>query len=79
MFEVMDALERGALVIVRIVAGTLLLWSVMDLTLYLFVCQHNQEPVKIYPCITNSLPMLVGIAMFIKSKAIAQWIYDKLD
>jgi len=79
MFNLMDALERGARMIVWLIASAFILWSVMDLSLYLFICYHNEKPMEILPCITNSLPLLVGIVLLIKTKSIAQWICDKLE
>jgi hypothetical protein len=75
----MEALERGARMIVWFVASGLLLWSFMDLSLYLFVRIHNDQAIEVLPCITNSLPMLAGIVILIKTKAITRWVCDKLE
>jgi len=34
---------------------------------------------KIFPCVQKSIPAVLGIVALIKSKALAQWISDKLD
>jgi len=34
---------------------------------------------EILPCVTKSLPLLAGVVMLIKSRALAEWLSDKLD
>jgi hypothetical protein len=75
----MDAPERGALMLVRVVAVALIGWAMIDFALYWIVSQHYNRPMKIFPCIVKSIPAVLGIAALIKSKALAQWISDKLD
>jgi uncharacterized membrane protein HdeD (DUF308 family) len=75
----MEAPERGALMLVRFIAAALICWTVLELALYLVINQHNGTPIKFLPCLIRSLPLLIGIVMLIKSKAIAAWIADKLD
>jgi hypothetical protein len=75
----MDAPERGALMLVRVVAVTLIGWALIDFTLYCLVSQHDNRPMKIFPCIVKSIPAVLGVVMLIKAKVVAQWISDKLD
>jgi hypothetical protein len=75
----MDAPERGALMLVRFIAATLIGWTVMDLALYCVVCQHHQVPMKMIPCLLKSLPLLAGVIALIKSRALAEWISSLLD
>jgi len=75
----MESLERGARMIVWLVAGGLILWSFMDLSLYLVVHFHNGQPIEILPCTTNSIPLLIGIVLLVKTKSITRWIVDKLE
>lgn len=75
----MDVLERGARTIVWLIAGALILWTVMDLSLYVIVQLHNEKPVEVLPCVLNSIPLLVGIVLLIKTKSIVHWICDKLE
>ncbi|HXE42299.1 MAG TPA: hypothetical protein VN516_04670, partial [Candidatus Baltobacteraceae bacterium] len=75
----MEALERGARMIVWLIAGALILWSVMDLSLYVVVQLHDEKPIEVLPCVTNSIPLFIGIVLLIKTKSIAQWICDKLE
>jgi hypothetical protein len=36
-------------------------------------------PVKVVPIVLNSIPVVIGIAILIKAKAVAHWISDKLE
>lgn len=75
----MDPLERGARLIVWLIAGTFVLWTVMELTLYLFVCYQKHLPVEIFSCVLKSVPLLIGIVLFAKTTSIVAWITDKLE
>jgi hypothetical protein len=76
---IMDAPERGALMLVRFVAVSLIGWTLVEFALYFAVSQHNHAPMKFFPCVVKSIPALLGIVALIKSKALAQWVSDKLD
>ena len=67
----MESPERGALMLVRIVAAALIGWTVAELALYWVVCSHNNQPVKILVCILKTLPLLIGVIFLIKSKSLA--------
>jgi hypothetical protein len=75
----MDAPERGALMLVRFVAVSLIGITIVELTLYWVVSQHYHTPMKIFPCILKSIPALLGVVCLVKSKVLAQWVSDKLD
>jgi uncharacterized membrane protein HdeD (DUF308 family) len=75
----MDAPERGALMLIRVIATALIGWAIADITLYCVLQQHKKLPVEILPCILKSISAVVGIVILIKSKTLAQWIQDKLD
>jgi hypothetical protein len=75
----MDSPERGALMLVRFVAATLIGWTVVDFALYWVVSQHNHTPMEVFPCVLKSIPLVLGVALLIKSKTVAQWVSDKLD
>jgi hypothetical protein len=75
----MDAPERGALMLVRVIAVALIGWAAAELVLYWAVCQHNHAPMKLFPCLIKSLPLLAGLAMLVRSRALAEWISNKLD
>ncbi len=65
--------------LVRIIAVALIGWSLVDLSLYWIISGHNHEPVKIFPCVLKSMPAVLGVVCLVKSKALAQWLSDKLD
>jgi hypothetical protein len=75
----MDAPDRGALMLVRFIAVSLICVSLAELTLYWVIAQHNHAPVGIFPCILKSIPAVAGIVILIKARAIAEWISNKLD
>jgi len=76
---IMDAPDRGALMLVRFIAAALIGWTMVDLALYWVIAQHNHTRMEIFPCILKSISAVLGIAMLVKAKAVAQWISDKLD
>jgi hypothetical protein len=76
---IMDAPERGALMLVRFVAAALIGWAVVDLALYWLIAQHNHTVLKIFPCIMKSIPCVLGIVILIKARAVAEWVSNKLD
>lgn len=65
--------------LVRFIAAALLGWALIDLTLYFVVARHKELPVETLPCLVKSLPAVVGVAVLIKARAIAEWLADKLD
>jgi hypothetical protein len=75
----MDSPERGALMLVRFVAAALIGWALVELVLYWVICNHNNVPMEIFPCIVKALPFVAGVVVFIKAKALAEWLSDKLD
>jgi hypothetical protein len=75
----MDAPERGALMLIRVVAVALIGWAIADIALYVVLCKHKNVPVEILPCILKSISAVLGIVILVKSKSIAEWISDKLD
>ena len=77
----MDAPHRGALMLVRLVAGCVMVIGLLDVGLYLTKCliPKTPVPVKVVPIVLNSIPVVIGIAILIKAKAVAHWISDKLE
>jgi len=65
--------------LVRFIAASLIGWTFVDLALYGVIAQHNHAPLEIFPCILKSIPAVLGVAMLIKAKAVAEWISNKLD
>jgi hypothetical protein len=75
----MDSPERGALMLVRIVAAAFIGWAVVDGGLYFAVKHHKNLPVQFLPLLVKALPLIIGVVILIKAKALAQWLSDKLD
>jgi hypothetical protein len=75
----MEAPERGALMLVRFTAVALIGWSCVENALYVVLCHHEKLPIELLPCVIRSLPFLAGLVMLVKSRSLAQWLADKLD
>ena len=75
----MDSPERGALMLVRFIAATLMGWALAEIALYVAVCHHKNVPVEVFPFVAKSLPCLAGTIMLIKARSLAEWISDRLD
>jgi hypothetical protein len=75
----MDAPERGALMLVRFIALSLIGWTVVELGLYWVVSSSHHTSLKIFPCLLKSIPLVLGVVILIKSKSLAQWVSDKLE
>jgi hypothetical protein len=75
----MDSPERGALMLVRIIALALIGWAVAEIALHWVVCRRHNLPPEIIPLIVKSLPLLAGAVILIRSRAIAEWVSDRLD
>ena len=65
--------------LVRIIAIGLIGWALAELAVYLAVCQHNHVPVAVLPCVYRSLPLLLGLGLLVKARALAEWISNLLD
>ncbi len=77
----MDASHRGALMLVRLVALCVMLVGFLDTALYLTRCFEPKHPesIRVLPIVTNSIPVMVGVVILIRAKAIAEWIADWLE
>jgi hypothetical protein len=75
----MEAPERGALMLVRFIAASLVGWTAVELALYYAVCSHNHTRMELVPCAVRSVPFILGMAVLIKSRSLAEWLSDKLD
>jgi hypothetical protein len=86
----MESEKRGALGLVRLVAGCVILVGLLDggiyFTQYLmpYATQHrapNQHlpPLDISRIILDSIPIIAGLVMLVKAKAIAEWVSDWLE
>ena len=65
--------------LVRLIAVALIGWTAVEMALYWLVCDQKHVPMKAIPVAAKSLPLAIGLILLIKSKAVAQWVSDKLD
>ncbi len=65
--------------LVRFVAAALIGWALVELVLYWVICNHHNVPLETFPCLLKSLPFVAGVGVFIKARALAEWLSDKLD
>jgi uncharacterized membrane protein YidH (DUF202 family) len=84
----MESSERGALGLVRLLAACIILIGVLDaglyFTQYLTVfsgARHHSTtpPISVLRIILDSIPIIIGIVMLIKAKAIAEWLSDMIQ
>ena len=67
--------------LVRLVAACFIIISLLEIGLYLTRCfePNHPVPVGVLPILLYSIPLLVGLVVLIKAKAIAEWIADLLE
>ena len=77
----MDAPERGALMLVRLIGVLFVVASILELGLYWAKCSIPKHPVPVeaIPCALKLIPAAMGLVILIKAKAIAEWISNTLD
>ncbi len=81
MIFTMDAPERGALTLVRLVGVMLVVATILDLGLYWAKCSMPSHPVPMeaIPIILKLIPAVLGLVVLIMARAIAEWISNILD
>ena len=77
----MDAPERGALTLVRLVGVSLVVASILELGLYWAKCAFVKppSPVEVIPCLVRLIPAAMGLVVLIKARALAEWLSNFLD
>jgi hypothetical protein len=86
----MDSSERGALGIVWVVAICVILIGLLDAGIYFtgylvpYAAQHHDPkqhlpPMNILRIILDSIPVIAGIVMLIKARAIADWLSELIE
>jgi hypothetical protein len=87
----MESSERGALALVRLVAICIILVGVLDAGVYLtqyvtpmFQQMHQQQsqphvPIHMLRLVLDSIPLIVGIVILVKARAIAEWVQDMIE
>jgi hypothetical protein len=79
MFEAMDTTPRGALMFVRFVAASLVGLSLLEVILYAAKCLAQHQPILVLHGLFLFLPFVLGIVVFIRARAVAEWIENKFD
>jgi len=77
----MDAPERGALALVRLIGVTLVVAAILELGLYFAECHAPQHPrpMAVMPVLLRAVWAVLGLAVLARARAIAAWISDRLD
>jgi hypothetical protein len=77
----MESSQRGALSLVRLIAGCLMVVGLLDIGLYLAKCftPNHHVPVNYLIVLLDFIPGFIGIVVLIKSKAIAEWLSDLIE
>jgi len=85
----MESSQRGALGLVRLVAGCCIVIGLLDAGLYFTQFLHlfssssehqaPRPPLNIVRLLLDSLPIIAGIILFIKARAIAEWVSDLIE
>jgi hypothetical protein len=75
----MDAPLRGALMLVCFIAIALIGYGLLEAGLYWGECLAHKQPVNISHFAFPAIPLLAGLALLVRAKAVAKWISDKLE
>jgi hypothetical protein len=77
----MDAPERGALTLVRLIGVMLVVGAILELGLYYAECHapKHPQPVELMPVLVRLIWAVLGIVVLARARAIADWISNRLD
>jgi hypothetical protein len=86
----MESYERGALGLVRLIALGFIALGLLDAGLYLtqyltpLIHQHHASgqpaaPLKVLRLLLDSIPLIIGIVILVKAKALAEWLSDLIQ
>ena len=77
----MDAPERGALMLVRLVGALFVVATMLALGLYWAECAFAKPPVPAatLPCLEKLIPAVIGFLILLRAKSIAEWLSDQFD
>ena len=65
--------------LVRFTAIALIGMSVLELGLYGGECSVHHQPVQVFHAVLLLIPFMLGIVIFARARAVAEWISNKLD
>ncbi len=75
----MSPYSRISITVVRLVACGFLIVGVLNLGLEWFKVRHTHAEWNVLRCLWLSIPLVIGVAMLIKSSALAEWVDQYLD
>jgi hypothetical protein len=77
----MDAPERGALTLVRLIGVMFVVATILELGLYWAKCSipDHKVPLELVPVLLRLIPAAVGFVVLVKARALAEWISNILD
>jgi hypothetical protein len=75
----MNNYNRTAIKVVWLLAAGFLVLGCLNLVLYWYECHRNHTDLSIWRCLYLSIPLVIGVAILVKSSAIAQRVDDYLD
>lgn len=75
----MSLYNRMAITVVRLVAAGFIVIGVLNLGLEWFKSQHAHTELHTGRCLYLSIPLVIGLAMLVKSSALARWVDQYLD
>ena len=88
----MESSQRGALGLVRLVAVCIMLVGILDAGTYLtqYVTPYFERhqhlelsqpiaPLHIWRLVLDTLPVIIGIVILVKAKAVAEWLADMIE
>jgi hypothetical protein len=71
--------RRLALNLIRIVAAGFFIVGSLDLLAYWFKCHKEKIDLNVWHCLVHSIPLVIGVAILIKSSALAARVEEYLD
>ena len=71
--------NRMAITIVRIVAAGFFVVGLLELAADLFKSWHNHESVSLWSWLGAGIPLVIGVAILVKSSALARRVDEYLD
>ena len=75
----MDAPNRGALTLVCFIAIALAGYGLLEMGLYWGECLAHKQPVKLLHFAPPTVPLVAGVVLLVRAKAVAKWLADKLE
>ena len=75
----MDAPNRGALTLVYFIAISLVGYGLLEMALYWGECLAHKQPVNWLHFALPAVPLVAGVVLLVRAKAVAKWLADKLE